>query len=69
MESARSFMDIKEYKKAEEEMLRYLEAQPNDSKALELLGDAYSYQKEWDKAIEQYEILVEKVTDNAKLSL
>ncbi|WP_240507616.1 tetratricopeptide repeat protein [Winogradskyella aurantia] len=65
MERARSFMDIKEYEQAEEEMLKYLEAQPNDSKALELLGDAYSYQKEWDKAIEQYEILVEKVPDKA----
>ncbi len=49
----------KEYTKAEVTLSSYLNNSPNDARALELLGDTYALQENWDEAIEMFEQLVE----------
>lgn len=49
----------KQFKKAETQIVNYLQSHPNHLKATELLGDAYGYQKKWDDAIVAYKKLVE----------
>ncbi|WP_391594967.1 tetratricopeptide repeat protein [Winogradskyella sp.] len=65
MEKAETFIAQKQYTKAQSEILKFLEKNPNHTEALELLGDAYGYQKKWDKAIKQYEKLKETFPNNA----
>ena len=48
----------KEFKKAEQIVIQYVNLHPEDLNAIELLGDAYGHQEQWDKAIEQYKKLV-----------
>ncbi len=48
----------KKYAKAEQLASPFVENNPNDLKAIEILGDAYSYQEKWDEAIKQYKKLV-----------
>ncbi len=48
-------------KTAEDYLLKY----PNHLKAIELLGDAFGYQKQWDDAIQNYKTLIEKEPNNA----
>lgn len=48
----------KEFKKAEVEALEHIKKYPNNLNAIELLGDAYGYQENWDKAIKVYQKLV-----------
>ena len=55
----------KQYVKAEGIISDYLKNNPNDLAAIELLGDAYGFQKKWDEAIEAYEKLVEANPNNA----
>lgn len=55
----------KQFVKAEEVASSYVANNPNDLKAIELLGDAYGHQKKWDKAIDQYKKLVDAKDDNA----
>ncbi|WP_179339953.1 tetratricopeptide repeat protein [Winogradskyella ludwigii] len=64
-ENAETFIAKKEFVKAEAEMSVFLEDNPNDLKAIELLGDAYGHQKKWDDAIAQYQILKQKRPNNA----
>lgn len=56
---------LKQFVKAEEIASAYAAKNPNDLKAIELLGDAYGHQKKWDKAIEQYKRLVIAQENNA----
>lgn len=56
---AEQFLEKKEYIKVENLLTPFLKTTPNDIKAIELLGDAYGYQKKWDEAIKQYKKLVE----------
>ena len=55
----------KEYPKAERLLTNYLKEHPQDLKAIELLGDAYGYQKQWDAAISKYKMLVTTNQNNA----
>ena len=55
----------KEFTKAEQMVSTYVLQNPNDLKAIELLGDAYGHQKKWDNAIEQYKKLVITEDSNA----
>ena len=55
----------KKFVKAEQIVSSYLNQYQNDLKAIELLGDAYGYQRQWDNAIEQYKKLVNTQNDNA----
>jgi tetratricopeptide (TPR) repeat protein len=55
----------KQFVKAEQLAIAFVKENPNNLKALELLGDAYGHQKKWDNAIEQYKKLVENNDKNA----
>lgn len=55
----------KQFVKAEQLASTYANQNPNDLRGIELLGDAFGYQKKWDEAIEQYEKLVEIKDSNA----
>ena len=55
----------KQFVKAEQLASMYVSQNPNDLKAIELLGDAYGHQKRWDEAIEQYKKLVDANDNNA----
>lgn len=52
------FFANKQFSKAALLMEDYVKTHPNDTKGIELLGDAYGYQKKWDDAIENYKKLV-----------
>ncbi|EDP72137.1 TPR repeat protein [Flavobacteriales bacterium ALC-1] len=64
-EKAVSFIAEKEFKNAQNEILTFLKAHPDDKEAIELLGDTYGHQKRWDDAIEQYEKLKDNEPNNA----
>ncbi|MBT8265339.1 MAG: tetratricopeptide repeat protein [Bacteroidia bacterium] len=53
------------FSKAEHVLQDYMNINPNDINAIELLGDAYGHQRKWDKAISQYKQLVERDNTNA----
>lgn len=55
----------KQFVKAEQKAWEYAKQNPNNLKAIELLGDAYGHQKKWDDAIKQYKTLVQANGDNA----
>lgn len=55
----------KQYVKAQEIMTVYVSSNPNDLRGIELLGDAYGYQKKWDDAIICYKKLVNYDSNNA----
>ncbi len=55
----------KEYVKAEKLIAPFVDTNPNNQTGIELLGDAYGFQKKWDGAIEYYKKLVELDKDNA----
>ncbi|WP_034061967.1 tetratricopeptide repeat protein [Lacinutrix jangbogonensis] len=56
---AERLINNKNFSDAEKVLSLYINKNPNDLKATELLGDAYGQQKKWDKAIKQYKQLVE----------
>ncbi|MBR9914133.1 MAG: tetratricopeptide repeat protein [Algicola sp.] len=62
---AKSLMDAKNYVKAVEALKTYVANHKNDREAIELLGDAYGYQKKWDEAASNYKRLVELDQSNA----
>ncbi|APY08971.1 hypothetical protein BWZ20_11990 [Winogradskyella sp. J14-2] len=64
-EKAKTYLIEKNYNKAQQELTTFLEANPSDTEAIELLGDAYGYQKKWDNAVEQYKILKDNYPKNA----
>ena len=65
VENAEEFLAKKEFVKAQTEMTTFLDSNPNDLEAIELLGDAYSYQKKWDEAIVEYQKLKQKRPEDA----
>lgn len=48
----------KQYQKAENILKSYVKNNPKNLEAIELLGDAYGYQEQWDNAINTYKTLV-----------
>lgn len=64
-EDASNYITKKQYIKAQEVMMDYILEHPLDKEALELLGDAYGYQKKWDEAIEYYKSLKGLENNNA----
>ena len=64
-ENAKTYLSNKNYEKAQQELTSFLKTNPSDIEAIELLGDAYGYQKKWDEAIEQYERLKDNYPNNA----
>ncbi|WP_072399628.1 tetratricopeptide repeat protein [Flaviramulus basaltis] len=59
------FFQEKQFKQAEVFIINYLEVNPNNLEAIELLGDAFGHQKKWNESIESYKKLVEANQDNA----
>lgn len=55
----------KQFEQAERQAVLFLKHQPQNLKAIELLGDAYGHQKKWDNAINQYKKLVKANSANA----
>ncbi|MCL6295666.1 tetratricopeptide repeat protein [Jejuia spongiicola] len=55
----------KQFVKAEQIIIEFLRSNPNNIKAIELLGDAYGHQKKWNEAIHQYKKLVNTQKNNA----
>lgn len=51
-------LENKQYIKAETIIETYLETHPDNAKAIEMLGDALSYQKKWNEAIANYKKLL-----------
>ena len=51
-------LDAGDYAFAKAETKKVLSVNPNDTKAIELLGDAYAYLAQWESAIAEYEKLV-----------
>jgi tetratricopeptide (TPR) repeat protein len=62
---AKILIDRNQYAKAESIIREYLDHNPNHLAARELLGDALSYQRNWDEAIIQYEKLLTNDSENA----
>lgn len=60
-----NLLNKKQYAKAEVLIEKYVSENSTDKKAIELLGDAYGYQKKWEQAIEKYKLLSELETTNA----
>ena len=56
---AETLIKNKKFAKAETILIAYIEENPNNLQAAELLGDAYGHQKKWDEAITYYKQLVE----------
>ncbi|MFH4963926.1 tetratricopeptide repeat protein [Gaetbulibacter sp. M235] len=65
LDSIDNLFKHKQFDKAEIKLSVYLIQNPNDLKAIELLGDTYGYQEKWDNAIENYKILVNANPNNA----
>ncbi len=61
-----AYFDQKEFQKAEKLIRVHLEKEPNNPTLIECLGDAYSYQKQFEKARSEYKKLVEKFPDSAE---
>jgi len=59
LDEVESLFANKQFKKAETQIIDYLNKNPNHIKATELLGDAYGHQKKWDAAKHEYKKLVE----------
>lgn len=57
---AEIYINNKQFSQAENSLKPYVEENPNNLKAIELLGDAYGHQKKWDDAITYYKQLVEQ---------
>ena len=58
-------LEKKQFIKAESIIKPYVDANEEDARAIELLGDAYGHQKKWDNAIEQYKKLTKMDPKNA----
>lgn len=56
--TAEQFISEKQFVKAEELMIGYVKKHPHDTRGIELLGDAYSYQNKWEDAIANYKTLI-----------
>ena len=58
-------LKAKEYTEAEIILTNYLTTHPNEAKALELLGETYALQENWEAATTVFETLVLKDSKNA----
>lgn len=58
-------LKAKEYTEAETTLTNYLTTHPNEAKALELLGETYALQENWEAATTVFKTLVLKDTKNA----
>ena len=65
LEQSKALIAIKDFNKAEQQLVNYVDANPSNQEAIELLGDAYGYQKKWDEAAEQYKKLTEFKPNNS----
>ena len=65
IEKAESYFEDKQFAKAESILEQLVKSNPNDLKAVELLGDALGSQKKWEAAITNYKSLAEKDPQNA----
>lgn len=65
IDKAKTLIQNKDYAKAESVLLNHIKNHPSDLEAIELIGEAYFYQKKWDKAIDSYESLLEYKPNNA----
>lgn len=65
IERAESYFEDKQFAKAQSILEQLVKSNPNDLKAVELLGDALGSQKKWEAAITNYKILSEKEPKNA----
>ena len=65
LEKAETFIQNKQFSKAQVLLEDYVKSNPNSLKAIELLGDAYGSQKKWSSAIDYYKTLSEKEPRNA----
>ncbi|MEY8868708.1 tetratricopeptide repeat protein [Meridianimaribacter flavus] len=59
VEQIHTLLDNNQLEQAKTLALKYHKENPNNLEAIEVLGDVYGYQKDWDNAIENYEKLVE----------
>ncbi len=64
-QKAQSLFNDNQFEQAEKFFNKHLSTNLRDLKTIEYLGDIAGYQKEWDKAIGYYKILVEAKEDNA----
>ncbi|HLT53544.1 MAG TPA: tetratricopeptide repeat protein [Flavobacteriaceae bacterium] len=60
-------LDSKQYAKAQQHLQTQLDKQPQNWKALELMGDVYCHQELWDQAIEAYKQVVAATPEQAHL--
>jgi tetratricopeptide (TPR) repeat protein len=65
IDNAEQFISKKKYTKAQQILEPYVSKNSKDLKSIELLGDAYGFQKNWDDAIIQYKNLTELKPKNA----
>lgn len=65
IDRAQDLIKKNQFEQAEQILVEYVNGNPNDIQATELLGDAYGHQKKWDEAIEQYKKLVDSSPQNA----
>lgn len=59
IEDVQLLIEKKQFTKAEAIVLKYLDQQPENLEAIELLGDTYGHQEKWEEAIDVYKKLVE----------
>ena len=65
LDNIEAFFQQKEYEKAGNIISQFVNANPDNLKAIELLGDAYGHQKKWHDAINQYRTLLKRQQNNA----
>ena len=58
LEGIPKLIEEAQFAKAETQIISFLKNNPENLKAIELLGDTYGHQKKWDNAIETYKKLV-----------
>ena len=59
LDEVEKLLKKRQFEKAETQIEDFLSKHPNHLKAIELLGDAYGYQKKWDSAVTEYKKLVD----------
>ncbi len=64
-EKAEAYYQQENYTEAKPLFQKYLKENPNDQKTREYLGDIACYTKQWDTAIDYYEVLVKEHDNNA----
>ncbi len=65
IEEIEGLINSKEYTKAETILTRYLNTYSSETRALELLGDTYALQNDWEEAVLIFEQLIQVETKNA----